>query len=345
MRNDSSCEDVDDRSSFSPVPPVIQDQFERHVSQFQYSVSDGKGNDEEKTLMRASARLKGRKRTLSQSPDSIESSRNSASPKRRRASDSENAVRGRKSNQTDSAPAHRPLSSTIPSNLQDTLQPGLMLVLIGLNPGLRTAELGHPYAHPSNSFWKELHTSGITPVRHRPQDHRLLPELYGIGNTNICARPSRQGSDLKPAELLEGARILDEKMARYRPEVACMSGMGVWKAVWRYKMAEANEKIQSRTTTTTTTNKKKKKGRKTAMPKFDQDAFRYGWQDEKFWLGRTVDESTGEVTWAGSRTYVVPSTSGLNAGMRPADKEAAWKPLGDWVIRRRRERNDDDGPE
>lgn len=177
-----------------------------------------------------------------------------------------------------------------------------------------TANLGHPYAHPSNGFWKILFTSGITPVHHRPQDHARLPDLYGIGNTNICARPSRQGSDLTKAELLEGAKILDDKIALYRPEAACISGKGVWEAVWIFK-----------------TGKKK-------MPKEGEDVFQYGWQKEQLWLGRRMDERGREVIWKGTRTFVAPSTSGLNAGMSPAEKEEAWKPLGEWMRKRREER-------
>jgi thymine-DNA glycosylase len=177
-----------------------------------------------------------------------------------------------------------------------------------------TASLGHPYSHPSNGFWKTLYTSGITPIRHRPQDHLSLPDLYGIGNTNICARPSRQGSDLSKAELLEGAKILDDKMTFYRPEAACISGKGVWEAMWAFK-----------------TGKKK-------MPSYGEGAFRYGWQDEKLWLGRVVDEESREVLWKGAMTFVAPSTSGLNAGMSPTEKEQAWKPIGEWMRKKRMER-------
>lgn len=209
-----------------------------------------------------------------------------------------------------------PVSPTaIVSNLRDTLRPNLVLVLIGLNPGLTTAKLGHPYSHPSNGFWKVLHTSGITPVQHRPQDHPLLPDLYGIGNTNICARPSRLGSELSKAELSEGAKILDDKMALYRPEAACITGKGVWEEIWRYKVG-------------------KKK-----MPREGPEAFRYGWQDEKLWLGRLVDLKNGEVVWKGSRTFVAPSTSGLNAGMSAAEKEEVWRPIGEWMTKKREEKD------
>lgn len=79
------------------------------------------------------------------------------------------------------------------------------------------------------------------------------------------------------------------------------------------------------------------------MPKEGKGAFRYGWQDEELWLGRTVDGESGEVVWKGAMTFVAPSTSGLNAGMSPAEKEEAWRPIGEWMKKKRaareRERN------
>ena len=104
-------------------------------------------------------------------------------------------------------------------------------------------------------------------------------------------------------------------MALYRPEAACISGKGVWEAMWSYKTG------------------------KNKMPKEGDRAFRYGWQDEELWLGRTVDTKNRKVVWKGSRTFVAPSTSGLNAGMSPAEKEEAWRPVGEWTRRRREEKD------
>src|SRR5450756_1260234 len=41
--------------------------------------------------------------------------------------------------------------------LTDTITPNLLCLFVGLNPGIQTATLGHPYAHPSNHFWRLLH--------------------------------------------------------------------------------------------------------------------------------------------------------------------------------------------
>jgi TDG/mug DNA glycosylase family protein len=46
---------------------------------------------------------------------------------------------------------------------------------------------------------------------------------------------------------------------------------------------------------------------------------------------------TGE-EWEGARVFVTTSTSGLSASTKPAEKEAIWRPFGQWVKQRREER-------
>ncbi|OAL39042.1 hypothetical protein AYO20_01793 [Fonsecaea nubica] len=192
------------------------------------------------------------------------------------------------------------------NNLVDSLRPGLTLVCIGLNPGLMTAATGHAYAHPSNRFWHLLHTSGITPKKHLPSETRDLMDLYQIGNTNICARPTRSGDGLSKQEMEEGAAILDAKIAVYRPEAVVIVGKGIWEAIWMAK-----------------------KGQK----KFNDPSFHWGWQDEEMQLGRIWED--GKLLWSGAKTFVATSTSGLAATLTPAEKLAIWKPLGDWMTARR----------
>ncbi|EXJ66253.1 TDG/mug DNA glycosylase [Cladophialophora psammophila CBS 110553] len=194
------------------------------------------------------------------------------------------------------------------NNLVDSLRPGLTLVCIGLNPGLMTAATGHAYAHPSNRFWHLLHTSGITPKKHLPSETRDLMDLYQIGNTNICARPTRSGDGLSKQEMEEGAVILDKKIALYKPEAVVIVGKGIWEAIWMAK-----------------------KGQK----KFNDPNFHWGWQDEEVQLGRVWED--GHLTWPGAKTFVATSTSGLAATLTPAEKLAIWKPLGDWMTARRNE--------
>ena len=201
------------------------------------------------------------------------------------------------------SPSHAPCAST--SLLRDTIPPNLILLLVGVNPGLLTRTTGHAYAHPSNLFWKLLHTSGITRIRHPPSDTYKLPELYSVGNTNIVERPTRDASMLRRAEMDAGVPVLEAKVAAQRPEAVCLVGKSIWEAVWRVRHGRAIRK----------------------------EEFVYGWQGENERMG-CVDGSD----WGGARVFVATTTSGLAASMSLAEKEAVRCELGTWVVQRRSER-------
>ncbi|KAG0160886.1 hypothetical protein PDIDSM_8418 [Penicillium digitatum] len=193
--------------------------------------------------------------------------------------------------------------SATESLLRDTIPPNLILLLVGVNPGIMTGITGYAYAHPSNLFWKLLYSSGITSVRHRPADTYKLPALYNVGNTNIVERPTRDASMLSRAEMDAGVPVLEAKIAAQRPEVVGLVGKSIWEAVWRVKHGRGIRK----------------------------EEFRYGWQAEVENMGRGDG-------WAGAPVFVATLTSGLAAGMKPAEKEAVWAELGSWVVKRRGER-------
>lgn len=191
------------------------------------------------------------------------------------------------------------------SPLVDILRPNLICVFVGTNPGVQTATAGHAYAHPSNHFWKLLHASGLTERRLSPTEDRSLPAKYCMGNTNIVSRPSKNAAELSKEEMVAGAGDLEAKFREFRPEAVCIVGKGIWEAIWKYRMGRAIRK----------------------------EEFRYGWQDEGMNMGKVEEEG-----WGGSRVFVTTSTSGLAAGLKPAEKEAIWKPFGAWVQKRREER-------
>ncbi|RAK77921.1 mismatch-specific DNA-glycosylase [Aspergillus fijiensis CBS 313.89] len=220
-----------------------------------------------------------------------------------------------------------PTPPTTPSLLRDTIPKNLDLLLVGVNPGILTGVTGHAYAHPSNLFWKLLHWSGITAIRHPPSDTYALPGLYNIGNTNIVERPTRDASMLSRAEMDAGVPVLEAKVAAQRPAVVCLVGKSIWEAVWRVKTGRRIRK----------------------------EEFRYGWQDEGMNMGAVIsgDEdgggggsgpssssSAGEKNWPGARVFVATTTSGLAAGMSVAEKQAVWNELGVWVKKRRGEREE-----
>lgn len=197
------------------------------------------------------------------------------------------------------------LSSGSQSLLRDTIPPSLILLLVGVNPGIMTGKTGYAYAHPSNLFWKLLYSSGITEIRHAPSDTYKLPELYSIGNTNLVARPTRDASMLNEAEMAAGVLALQEKVAARKPEVVCLVGKGIWESVWRVQHGRTIRKHE----------------------------FRYGWQHASENMGCKPGSD-----WSGARVFVATTTSGLAAGMTMAQKQAVWTELGNWVVQRRVEK-------
>ncbi|RAL07404.1 mismatch-specific DNA-glycosylase [Aspergillus homomorphus CBS 101889] len=213
-----------------------------------------------------------------------------------------------------------PTTASTKSLLRDTIPPNLDLLLVGVNPGIMTGVTGHAYAHPSNLFWKLLHWSGITTIRHPPADTYALPGLYNVGNTNIVERPTRDASMLSRAEMDAGVPVLEAKVAAQRPAVVCLVGKSIWEAVWRVRMGRNIRK----------------------------EEFRYGWQDVGMNMGVSVssasagggegEQKNGDGDWPGARVFVATTTSGLAAGMSIAEKQAVWNELGEWVKKRRSKR-------
>ena len=106
----------------------------------------------------------------------------------------------------------------------------MRVLFVGINPGVRSAITGHHFAGFSNRFWKLLYDSRLVPepINHEQDDR--LPE-FGLGLTNLIARPSPGINDLRPVEYLAGWKTLDAKIRRYRPDVIALVGVTVYRSI------------------------------------------------------------------------------------------------------------------
>ena len=102
--------------------------------------------------------------------------------------------------------------------LKDRIAPRGCVLFVGINPGVRSAVTGHHFAGFSNRFWKLLWEARLVPERIDYRSDDRLTE-WGLGITNLIARPSPGIDDLRPAEYAEGWRVLERKIRRNRPEV------------------------------------------------------------------------------------------------------------------------------
>ncbi|XP_076447848.1 uncharacterized protein LOC143284762 isoform X2 [Babylonia areolata] len=120
-----------------------------------------------------------------------------------------------------------PEEEVLLKTLPDRLAHDLDILIVGINPGLFAAYIGHHYAGPGNHFWKCLYLSGLVPEPMNCYDD-IKVQQFGIGFTNICARTSRGSADLKKKEIEEGGEILKEKIREYRPKIAVFNGKGIY---------------------------------------------------------------------------------------------------------------------
>ena len=94
----------------------------------------------------------------------------------------------------------------------------------------------------------------------------------------------------------------------FKPEAVAIVGKQIWESLW---LARSGTKLKPA-------------------------QFKWGWQDEDTWLGKTMGED-GKVAWPGARTFVTTSTSGLSANLSPQEKLEIWRPLGEWFTAKRKE--------
>ena len=116
------------------------------------------------------------------------------------------------------------------------LGPDLRVLFVGVNPSLRSAEVGHHFARPGNRFWPTLHAAGYTPRRLLPEEDAELP-AYGIGVTNLASRPTRAASELDSIELVAGAAELERAVAEHRPRLVAMLGITAYRMAFGRRTA------------------------------------------------------------------------------------------------------------
>jgi mismatch-specific thymine-DNA glycosylase len=158
--------------------------------------------------------------------------------------------------------------------LPDYLRKGMKMILVGSNPGDRSARVGHYYAGRGNQFWPLMYESGVIPEPISYEDDRRIVE-FGIGMTDLVKRPTRAVEELERQEFAEGRVLLAQKLEEMRPKVIAFNG-------------------------------------KMVFEKFAGRQCKLGLQKEPLY---------------GAQVFVLPSTSGLNAGTERAVKMRYFKKL------------------
>lgn len=176
--------------------------------------------------------------------------------------------------------------------LRDRIRPGVRVLFVGINPGVRSAMTGHHFAGYSNRFWKLLWDAGLVPEQISYMDDGRLPE-WGFGITNLVPRPSPGIDDLRPAEYVDGWRTLERKIRRHRPELVVFIGVTLYRAILPFLRADE--------TSGAARDRRRRAG---ASP-----------------LG------VQPLTIHGARVFVLPNPSGRNANFSYAEMQAAFRRL------------------
>lgn len=115
--------------------------------------------------------------------------------------------------------------------LTDHIRPGVRILFVGINPGLRSAATGHHFAGHSNRFWKLLFESALVSEPLTYRDDWRLPD-WGLGLTNIIQRPSAGIDALKPREYTAGRKRLLATVQRYRPRAVALLGVTIYRTLF-----------------------------------------------------------------------------------------------------------------
>jgi len=111
--------------------------------------------------------------------------------------------------------------------LPDYLETGLDVVFVGLNPSLKSAEVGHYYAGPGNQFWPFQYEAGFTDRLLKPEEDAACLS-YGIGLTDFVKRATRGVNDLADREFqVDDVRL---KIEEANPKCVCFNGKSGYQA-------------------------------------------------------------------------------------------------------------------
>ena len=115
--------------------------------------------------------------------------------------------------------------------LKDRIRLPVRVLLVGINPGIRSSQVGHHFAGPSNRYWKLLYDARLVPEPIGFADDLRLPE-WGFGITNLIGRPTPGIDTLRPDEYVAGAKALRRKIRRVKPEMVAFIGVTLFRSVF-----------------------------------------------------------------------------------------------------------------
>jgi TDG/mug DNA glycosylase family protein len=121
--------------------------------------------------------------------------------------------------------------------LPDLLGPDVRLLLVGINPGLQTVAVQAHFGRRGNRFYPALFRAGIVDRVIDASAGFSLDDLAqlkarGIGITSLVANATARADELSAEQLIAGARVLTDLVARVRPNVVAMLGITAYRVAF-----------------------------------------------------------------------------------------------------------------
>lgn len=126
--------------------------------------------------------------------------------------------------------------------LPDLLTPGLNVVFCGTAASAISARDMAYYANPTNSFWRTLYRTGLTPRQLKAGEYSQLLD-YGIGLTDIAKNAKGNDSDLARSDF--DADSLRQKIEVYQPEFLAFTSKKGASVFFNKPTSKINYGIQS----------------------------------------------------------------------------------------------------
>ena len=134
--------------------------------------------------------------------------------------------------------------------IPDLVGEGVRLLLCGINPGLWAAATGTHFAHPGNRFYPALAAAGILPAFPHIGDgmtdaDRATVGARGVGITSLVHRATARADELSAQELRDGAVLLAESVALWKPKVVAIVGITAYRVAFARPKASTGRQPES----------------------------------------------------------------------------------------------------
>jgi TDG/mug DNA glycosylase family protein len=118
--------------------------------------------------------------------------------------------------------------------IPDVLGEHPRLLLVGINPGLRSAAVQAPFARSGNRFYPALFQAGIVDrlidaADGLREEDRARLIVQGVGITTLVEGATARADELSPQQLTEGAGALRERVRSLGPRVVAMLGVTTYR--------------------------------------------------------------------------------------------------------------------